>query len=106
MDVSEIPYEAFAAGQIPRLKLVRAVPHWRAFSGGAQEYLIVIDDYPKRRAVVFKYATRTDRDADVELILRLPNDGEAAAGIPAWLNPHPPSRSAAEANPLPTESAA
>ena len=106
MTVVELPYSWFEA-RISSLDLIREFSSWRAYFGLVHAaHLIVIDDFPRRRAIVFKYESRTDRNADVELVRRLREDGGDAASAPAWLIPIPPFRSASAANPLPEDSAA
>ena len=90
--------------RIQAFELIRDFRAWRAYSG--HDYYIIIDDFGRQRAIVFIYKLRKDRDADVEALRRLADDGEEAAGVPAWLTPTPPTRSASAANPLPDEPAA
>src|SRR2546423_204696 len=79
MEVDEITYGRFEELRIPAAELIRAFRNWRAFAGeGLEGYLIVIDDFEQRRAIVFTYRKRDDRDADVELLRRLRDDGSDA----------------------------
>jgi hypothetical protein len=106
MGVSELPYESLHADGLAELTPIRAFESWRAYSSDHSLPKIVIDDFPHRRAIVFAFGSRADRDADVDLLLRLGDNGGASSAVPAWLNPPPPVVSGAKAEPMPTDSAA
>ncbi len=103
MTAIELPYPWLEARK-PGFELIREFHAWRAYSD--RHKLIVIDDFSRHRTFVFMYVNNADRKADTKLIRWLNDDGEQEAGVPAWLIPIPPSRSASVANPLPEDSAA
>ena len=105
MDVSEICYEVFSELALPNTRVIRVFHGWRALCAGAEDQLIIIDDYRRRRALVFSYGTPADRDSDVEILLRIPEDGDGPAGQLARLRVPPPAKAGSAAAPWPDESA-
>ena len=104
MDVREVTYTELTELPGGNFRLFRTFRDWRAFDGGKEDYLIIIDDFRRRRAIVFSYESRRDRDADVELLRSIPDDGREPPGVTAMLRPDPPSRAGSTGQPFPPES--
>lgn len=106
VDVREIRYDDLEVVRPLLHMMLREFTSWRAYVDDYDTFGIVIDDFRNRKAIVFTYEQRADRDADAELILHLPDDNDDAAGVPAWLNPHGPLPAMSYEAPLPADSAA
>ena len=106
MDVCEFSYDDLEIVR-PLLQVtLREFISWRAYTDDYDACRIIIDDFKNRKAIVFTYEKRADRDADANLILRLPDDGDGPAAVPAWLIPRPPRPVESCEEPIPVRSAA
>ena len=104
MRLTEPDYDAFAEAHFPNRKLVRAWANCKIWSAGVEQALLVLVDTASKRVALFEYDTLAEREKDIQLVLHLPDgDGGAGAGVPAFLNPMPPSRSARKAQALPMD---
>ena len=104
MRMIERDYDAFAEDHFPNMVLVRTWADCKIWSAGVEEALLVLVDTASKRVALFEYDTPTEREKDIQLVVHLPDDaGGAGAGVPAFLNPTPPSRSARNAQALPIE---
>ncbi len=95
MRVTERNYEAFAEDQFPSMTLIRAWADCTIWAAGWDEHLLVLADNATERVSVFSYDTYIEREEDIRRVLRLSDDeGEAGAGVPAFISPRPPGRPA------------
>ena len=100
----EMVYDAQFEGSFPRIEKVRELGDCTIWSAGEYPKLLVLHDPLRRRLVQFEYATFAEFDRARRLVLAIDrDDGDAAAGVPAWLNPVHPVRSAEFAQPLPSD---
>jgi hypothetical protein len=104
MRLIEPDYDAFAEERFPNMKLVRAWADCKIWSAGVEQALLVLVDTASKRVALFEYDTLARREKEIQLVLHLPDgEGGAGAGVPAFLNPRPPSPSARNAQALPME---
>lgn len=102
MRITEKGYDEFVDDHFPNMAEVRLWNDCKIWTAGNEEYLLVLFDRVNRRVTVFDYDTPAERQEDIELVLRLQDDGgDNGAGIPAILSPVPPGRFSSNAEPLP-----
>jgi hypothetical protein len=90
MDVREMRYCDLEIVR-PLLNVtLREFVAWRAYTDDYDAFRIIVDDFKNRKAIVFTYEKSADRDADAELILQMPDEGDGPAAVPAWLIPRHP----------------
>ena len=106
VEVSEIPYGDLDIVRPLLHVMLREFTSWRAYVDDYEAFRILIDNFRNQTAIVFTYEQRTERDADAEVILHLPDEGDSEAGVPAWLNPRGPLPAISHEEPLPVDSAA
>src|SRR5207248_1041812 len=104
MRLTERDYDAFVEDHFPNMVLVRTWADCKIWSAGVEQLLLVLVDNASKRVALFEYDTPTEREKDIQLVLHL-SDGEGGAGVgvPAFLRPKPPNRSAGNAQSLPIE---
>ena len=102
MRIVEVPYDEYLEMGLLDLRNVRAFPGWIVRAAEWERgFLLILDDYTRRRATVFAYETRRERLHDLALISHLPEDGSPDAFIGARPHHGLPPRLSTAAKPLP-----
>ena len=100
----EIEYDAHFEETYPRIEKVRELGECTIWSAGEDPKLLILHDPSRKRLVQFEYATFAEFERARRLALAIDrDDGAAPEGVPAWLNPVTPIRSAEFEQPLPRE---
>ena len=103
MRVIDIPYNQYVEEWYPHKHRVRDLAECTIWSVGGQPPRLILEDPVNRRAALFEYETLAEREKDIRLVLKIDeHDGGASSGIPAWLSPVMPTRSAGFAEPFPS----
>ena len=102
METTWVPYDTEIEVLFPAVRTVREFAGWRVCATDDGAFRLVVDDRRQKHATVWEYECREEQKRDIELVLHLPDDGgPAAAPVPAFVHPGPPSRHASDAKPLP-----
>ena len=104
MRAIELSYDAYLDGRFPGLAEVRSFPAWQVLAAQSEgRFVLILDEREARRATVLEYEDRSERQQDILLVQRLSfrDEGDADAGVPAFLQPVPPARPACDARLLP-----
>ena len=84
------------------LERLRDLGDCTIWSAGIDPKLLILEDPVNRRLVHFEYLSYAEFDRDRRLVMAIDSDeGDASSGVPAWLAPVRPIRSAGFAQPLP-----
>lgn len=75
---------------------------WQVWSAKQyQDPLLLLVNETEGVVIKCRYESREERAEDIDLLCRIPPEGEAGAGVLAVLKPVPPVLSAGDARPLP-----
>jgi hypothetical protein len=101
MRVIDMEYDRYIETAYPLKQKIRDLGDCTIWYAG-DRLTILLEDPVHRRAALFEYDTIADLNKDYEVVMNIDRDsGDAASGVPAWLKPPPPTRSAGFAQPVP-----
>lgn len=103
MRKSDIPV-AFVASRYPALLEIRAFG-WGRVMAGAEEnvYFLIVQERGNPSQTLYEYDSKEEFQEDIRRVERFPGNGgdDSGSGVPAFVGPKPPARTAFEAKPLP-----
>jgi hypothetical protein len=109
MRVVDMEYDQYIETAYPLKQKIRDLGDctiWRATGDctimAGDRLTIILEDPVHRRVTLFEYDSFAEINKDIEVVMNIGrDDGDAASGVPAWLKPPPPTRSAGFAQPVP-----
>ena len=102
MQTAEQPYQEYLDSRFQDLETICSLGAWQIESASDEgALLLVIVNHEKKSVALCRYTSLFERSDDIELLLRLPPEGDAEAGVFAWLKPSPPSLPAGNTRPFP-----
>ena len=102
MEALEQDYEDYRQSRLSARTFVRTLGPWRVETAAEGDTLLLLIVNDAERVVLrFVYDSLFERSRDVEMLKRVPPDGETQAGVAARLRRPPSAPAASNAKPMP-----
>lgn len=102
MEALEQDYEDYLQSHRHSRTFIRTLGPWHVETAAEGDTLLLLIVNDAERAVLrFVYDSLFERSRDVEMLKRIPPDGETQAGVAARLRRPPPALTSSNAKPMP-----